>query len=99
MVVTTVKFQAIILYKRKRNHSDELVTVDNQQVKIVSPVTLLSLQLDDKLNFNLYISNIFKSAAKQLNALIWLKRFMSFEEKKGLKYSYFMGNLNYFPLV
>ena len=70
MVVTTVKFQAIILYKRKRNHSDELVTVDNQQVKIVSSVKLLSLQLDDKLNFNLYISNIFKSAAKQLNALI-----------------------------
>ena len=71
MVVTTVyKFQAIILYKRKRNHSDELVTVDNQQVKTVSPVKLLSLQLDDKLNFNLYISNIFKSAANQLNALI-----------------------------
>ena len=71
MVVTTVyKFQAIILYKRKRNHSDELVTVDNQQVKTVSPVKLLSLQLDDKLYFNLYISNIFKSAANQLNALI-----------------------------
>ena len=71
MVVTTVyKFQAIILHKRKRNHSDELVTVDNQQVKTVSPVKLLSLQLDDKLNFNLYISNIFKSAANQLNALI-----------------------------
>ena len=70
MVVTTVKFQAIILYKRKRNNSDELVTVDNQQVKTVSPVKLLSLQLDDKLNFNLYISNIFKSAANQLNALI-----------------------------
>ena len=56
MAVTTDRFQAIILYKRKRNHSDELVTVDNHQVKIVSSVKILGLQLDEKLNFNLFIA-------------------------------------------
>ena len=59
---------------------------------------LLGLQLDDKLNFNLHISHI-KSAANQLNALIRLKKFMNFEEKKILINSYFMANFNYCPLV
>ena len=56
MAVTKDRFQAIILYKRKRNHSDELVTVDNHQVKIVSSMKILGLQLDEKLNFNLFIA-------------------------------------------
>ena len=68
MVVNPDKFQAIILDKRKRDHTDEHIIVDNQQIKVVSSVKLLGLQLDDKLNFNLHISNICKSAANQLNA-------------------------------
>ena len=47
-----------------------MYTVDNQQIKAVSSVKPLGLQLDDKLNFNLHISNICKPAANQLNALI-----------------------------
>ena len=90
MVVNPDKFQAIILDKRKRDHTDEHITVDNQQIKVVSSVKLLGLQLDDKLNFNMQISNICKSAANQLNALIRLKKFMNFEEKKILINSYFM---------
>ena len=43
---------------------------------------LLGLQLDDKLDFNLHISNISKSAANQQNALIRLKMLLNFEEKK-----------------
>ena len=57
------------------------------------------LQLDDKLIFNLDISNICKSAANQLNALIKLKKFMNFEEKKILISNYFMANFNYCHLV
>ena len=99
MVVNPDKFQAVTLDKRKRDHTDEHITVDNQQIKVVSSVKLLGLQLDDKLNFNLHISNICKSAANQLNALIRLKKFMNFEEKKILINSYFMANFNYCPLV
>ena len=55
-------------------------------------VKLLGLQLDNKLNFNLHISNICKSAANQLNALIRLKKIMNFEEKKTMISSYFMAN-------
>ena len=58
MVVNADKFQEIMLDKRKRDHTYERITVDNQQIKVILSVKLLDLQLDDKLNFNLYISNI-----------------------------------------
>ena len=91
--------KAIILDKRKRDRTNEHITADNQQIKVVSSVKLLGIQLDDKLNFNLHISNICKSAANQLNALIRLKKFMNFEEKKVLINSYFMANFNYCPII
>ena len=57
---------------------------------------LLGLQLDDKLDFNLHISNISKSASNQLNALIRLKKLMNLEEKKIDK-QLFYGKLQLFP--
>ena len=66
---------------------------------MASSVELLGIQIDDKLNFNLHIGNICRSAANQLNALIRLKRFLGFKEKRILINSYFMANFNYCPLV
>ena len=73
--------------------------VDNQVIKSVSSVELLGIQIDDKLNFNLHISKICKSAANQLNALIRLKQFLSFHAKEVLINSYIISNLYYYPLV
>ena len=65
----------------------------------VSSVELLKPQINDKLNFNLYITNNCRSDANQLNALFRLKRFLGFKEKRILINSYFMANFNYCPLV
>ena len=73
--------------------------VDNQVIKSVSSVELLGIQIDDKLNFNLHISKICKSAANQLNALIRLKHFLSFHAKEVLINSYIISKFNYCPLV
>ena len=99
MIVNPDKFQAILLDKRKGDHTNQRIVVDNQNLKVVSSVELLGIQIDDKLNFNLHISNICRSAANQLNALIRLKRFLGFKEKIILINSYFMANFNYCPLV
>ena len=68
-------------------------------MKVVSSVKLLGLQLDDKLNFNLHISNICKSAGNQLIELIRLKKLMNFEENRILIKSYFLAKFSYCPLV
>ena len=99
MIVNPDKFQAILLDKRKGDHTNQRVVVDNQNLKVVSSVELLGIQIDDKLDFNLHISNICRSAANQLNALIRLKQFLGFKEKRILINSYFMANFNYCPLV
>ena len=62
-------------------------------------VELLGVHLDDKLNFNLHISNLCRSAANQLNALIRLKSYLSFNAKRVLISSYIISNFNYCPLV
>ena len=61
-------------------------------------VRLLGVQLDDKLNFSLHVSNICKSAANQLSALIMLNN-LCFEGKRVSINTYFMSNFNYCPLV
>ena len=99
MIVNPGKFQAIILDKKKTNHTQEPIKIDNKAVKVKSPVKLLGVQIEAELNFNLHIANICRSAANQLNALIRLRKFLGFEEKKVLINSYFYSNFNYCPLV
>ena len=99
VIINSDKFQAIILDKKKSNITNIPLTVDNQTIKSVPSVALLGIHLDDKLNFNLHISNICRSAANQLNALIRLKNYLSFNAKRVLINSYIISNFNYCPLV
>ena len=78
---------------------NQRIVVDNQNIKVVSSADFLGIQINNKLNFNVHISNICRSAANQLNALIRLKRFLGFKEKRILINSYFIANFNYCPLV
>ena len=78
MIVNPGKFRAIILDKKKNNHTQEIIKIDK---RVKSSVKLLGVQTDDELNFNLNIANICKSAANQLNGL---RAFLGFEEKKVL---------------
>ena len=59
------KFQVIIINKRKGDHTNENVVIDNRQIKTVPLVKILGIQLEDKLNLNPHISNICQSAANQ----------------------------------
>ena len=99
MIINPDKFQAIILDKKKSNLTNIPLSIDNQTIESVSSVELLGIHLDDKLNFNLNISNICRSPANQLNALIRLKSYLSFNAKRVLINSYIISNFNYCPLV
>ena len=88
MIINPDKFQAIILDKKKSNLTNIPMTIDNQTIKSVPSVELLGIHLDDKLNFNLHISNIYRSAVNQLNALIRLKSYLNFNARRLLINSY-----------
>ena len=61
MIVNPDKFQVIIIDKKKGDHTNENVVIDNKQIKTVPSVELLGIQLDDKLNFSPHMANIYVS--------------------------------------
>ena len=99
MIVNSGKFQTIILDKKKNNHTQEIIKMNNKAVKFKSSVKLLGVQIDAELNFSLHIANIYRTAVNQLNALIRLRKFLGFEEKKVLINNHFYSNFNHCPLV
>ena len=99
MIANPGKFQAIIFDQKKTNHTQEIIDTDNQAVKVKLSEKFLGVQIDVEQDFSLHIAIICRSVANQLNALIRLRTFSGFEEKKVLINSYFYSNMNYCPLV
>ena len=85
--------------QKKQNHTAEYISINQKNIKTSSPVKCLWVHIDDKLNFNLHITKNCRSAANQLHAVIRLRMFLNFEEKKTLINSYFYLNFNYCRLV
>ena len=90
MIVNPDKFQAIIFDKHKGNHTNQNKNFDQKEIKAVSKVKLLGIEIDDKLNFNHHINSICKSASNQLSALKILKHLLGFEERKELVNTFVM---------
>ena len=100
MIVNPDKFQAILLDKRNSDlHLNENITIDKENIKVVSNVKMLGVHIDSKLNFNLHIDIICKSASNQLNALVRLKRYLGHVERLVLVNSFIHSNFNYYLLV
>ena len=74
--------------KRKSDHTNEIINIDNQQLKAVSSLKLLGVTL-----------YLCRSVANQLNALMRLKHLLNPEERKILIESYFTSNFVYCSLV
>ena len=49
MIVKPGKFQTIIFDKHKQNHTKQIINVDQKEIKEVSKVKLLGIEIDDKL--------------------------------------------------
>ena len=61
------------LSTKKTNYTNEMIQISNEDIQIVPSIKLLGITIDDSLNSDEHISNICKSAANQLNALVKLK--------------------------
>ena len=85
MVLNPGKFKALILDQKKNNHTQEIIKIDHKFVKVKSSAKPLGVQILAELNFNSHITNkMYRSAANQLKALVRLRKFIGFEEKKVL---------------
>ena len=62
-------------------------------------VKLLGINIGSRLNFEPHVSDLCKSAASQLNALLRLKLYLTFEARKVMIESFVYSNFNYCPLV
>ena len=96
MIVKSGKFQAIIYDKHKENHTNQIINIDQKEIKAVSKVKFLGVQIDNKLNFNHHINNICKSVSNKFKALI--KDLLRFEERKVLLYTFVISNCNFCSL-
>ena len=67
MIVNPGKFQAIILDIKKNNHTQEIIKIDKNVVKVKSSVKLLGVQIDSELNFDLHIADL-----QQINSMLSL---------------------------
>ena len=95
--MNTGKFNAIIFDKHKGNFTNQIIKINQKEIKAVSKV--LGIAIDDKLTSNHHINNICKSTSNQLNALIRLKHLLRFEERKLLVNTFGMSKFNYCSLV
>ena len=69
MIVNPGKFESFVIPKSSQTSKPKQFLIGNDFVEVASSVKLLGMPIDDQLSFNLHISNICKSASKQLNAL------------------------------
>ena len=99
MIVNPDKFKSIVLTKNKSDDIPTGFSIGTDIVPIDKSVKILGMHLDNRLNFNLHINTICKYASNQLNALVRLKKFLSFEQKKVLVNSFVLSNFDYCPLV
>ena len=73
MKANASKFQAICFSK----HDIKLdIYIDGNSIKTEDTVKLLGVHLDSKLKFNEHVQSVCKKAAKQINALQRLSKFL-----------------------
>ena len=99
MLANPKKFQVLFLSRNERLMPSTELNINENTIKSSKWVKLLRVKLDNRLNFELNVSDLFKSAARQPNVLLRLKPFLTFESKKVLIESFVYSNFNYCPLV
>ena len=101
MIVNPDKFQAIII-NRHGNHdpvNQHQLKFNEYEITSKNSVTLLGLEIDDRLCFDNHIHSLIRKSAGQLNYLISNKYCLDIEARKTLIESFIMENFNYCPLV
>ena len=90
VTVNPKKFQAIIISRKNKSNHNCCLTINNVEIKSKESVSLLGIQIDNKLNFEKHVSTIFKRTNNQLNAISRIGTVLGQKEKKILKKNSFV---------
>ena len=104
MIPNPKKFHAIISTKNNNNNNNNNVIavpikIKGKTIYSENAISFLGITLDNELKFDQHIALLCSKAAKQLNALYRIKRFLTPEMKNILVNSFIYSNFNYYPLV
>ena len=81
-------------------HEDEVsITLDKEVTKGNKPVKLLGIKIDNKLDFNEHIYNIYKKASIKLHALARIAPYMNKGKLRILMKTFIDAHFNYCPLI
>ena len=83
MIINPDKFQSMII-SSKKDLSKSVLNINGGKLTMESSVKLLGIEIDNKLNFEKHISNIFQKVSNQLNAILRLEAFMGHKEKEAM---------------
>jgi hypothetical protein len=84
---------------RKTHDKNITFNLNGIDISCEDEVKLLGVAIDFKLNFNTHISNICKTAARQLNVLRRIGKHLNRFGKLTIYYSFIMSNISYCPLT
>ena len=98
MQANPTKFQFMVI--SSKDYVEIKISIDeNTEITSEPHIKALGVTIDSKLNFSEHISIICKKAARQLNALARIARFLKTDSKMILYKSFVMSNFNYCPNV
>ena len=84
MIVNPKMFQAIIINRQNGSNHNGCLTINNAEIKSKESVTLLGIEINNKLNFEKHVSTICKKANNQLNAISRIDADIGQKEKEIL---------------
>ena len=93
------KFQSMLLKNKTVNAEDFNIIVDNDILNLTDDMTVLGINIDNKLNFNSHVSSMCNKAGRQLNVLQRLKGSLDYASRLSIYKSCIMSNFNYCPVV
>ena len=95
VVVNPDKFQSIIINRLGELKNSYELLLDNCKIYLENSLTLLGIEIDNKLNFEKHVTALCQKTSHQLNALSWLHKYIGFQEMKMSLDSFIFSNFNY----